>query len=320
MKIEKDVFNSGIFGINMGNIIEYSPEDSNKEISETIQKSCVEGYDHLAVKIAADNNRLVNCFLGEGFYIVDSQVTFVIDVHLMGAELQKHNKNTTVSFHEIANEREKNFITTISKKAFTNDRFHSDFFLPKERANQYYMKWSNNCCEGLSDKVYVLTMNDKLIGYITLSFEEKNAIVGLAAITPEFRGKGMFSELIKHTIGELFDSGKERLFYGTQLSNSPVLSTMRGVDGRVFRCNHVLHYIKRNLHSSNHSVYKRVDNVEVTSDEKNNLYELTKEGFHLEETGIKFSTGKRQILSDGMDCVKSMPNDGKVMGGYYLLI
>ena len=319
MKIEKDVFNSDIFRINMGNIVEYSSEDSNKEISETIQKACIEGYDHLAVKIAANNNRLVNCFLREGFYIVDSQVIYVVDVRLMGIELQKHN-NTAVSFHEITNEREKNFITSISEKAFTNDRFHSDFFLPKERANQYYMKWSNNCCKGLSDKVYVLTVDDELVGYITLSFEEKNAIVGLAAIAPEFRGKGMFSELIKHTIGELFDSGKERLFYGTQLSNSPVLSTILGVDGRVCQCNHVLHYIKRDFRSSNHSVYNRTDNIEVKSDEKKKLYELTKAGFHLEETGIKLSSGKRQILSDGMDCVKIMPNAGKVMGGYYLLI
>lgn len=131
---------------------------------------------------------------------------------------------------------------SIAKNAYVLDQYHSDTFLDDSLCDHYYVEWIKNCCHGLADKVMVAEIQGKgVVGYISLNIGEDSATVGLAAVDERYRGLGCFTFLIGKTLHMLRIGGKNKLYYGTQLSNDPVLKTMGKFNGYVEYSNHVMH-------------------------------------------------------------------------------
>ena len=114
--------------------------------------------------------------------------------------------------------------------------------------DQYYAKWAGNCCDGLADKVMVVSLSDHSVaGYLTLNYKGETATVGLAAVDERFRGQGCFTVLIEKTLRMLQAEGVFTLYYGTQLSNLPVLKVMGRFGGKVIDSNHVMHLLLQRM-------------------------------------------------------------------------
>ena len=79
MKLVTDKFNSEIFGIKMGNIID-SIGNSEDTIRDLITVAKNDGYQHLNVKVPITDKKLTNQFLRLGFNLVDTQVMYKIKV------------------------------------------------------------------------------------------------------------------------------------------------------------------------------------------------------------------------------------------------
>lgn len=246
MRIVIDRFTSKAFGIKMGNI-EYedsshsiSPDDIDKIISEAI----AEGFSHLSLKIDFKEDRLKNFLLNRGFYLAGSQVMYQVNLDNIPEDDGLFQKPPhPLVFREIVGEEDILDIVRISRTAFKRDRFHSDPFLSPDKADVFYANWARSCCEGLSDKVFVLSTPDSgVIGYITISLDKGQAKVGLAAVDSKFRERGMFTLMISQTLYALKLLNIHDFYYGTQGTNTPVIKVMEKLNGEVYSCNHVLHF------------------------------------------------------------------------------
>lgn len=234
-----DRFNTEIFGINMVNLIDFDADITDKDVKDILWAALEKKYDNVCVKVDTGEKYLTNLFLSNGFELVDTQVLYSIPVHhshfykkVDGFFIKNYQNNDIDS------------ITKIAKVSFKNDRFHSDPFLPTEKSDTYYEKWAENLCKGLADEIYVVieqTTSD-VVGFLSITYKETIATVGLASIKPEYQGNGLFT----YMLSEIMKMQKvkpiiEYLYYGTQLSNIPVLRTMSKFNGFILSSNHVLH-------------------------------------------------------------------------------
>lgn len=243
MRIELDKFNSDIFGLMMGNIVDVSDLKSEEELSGIISDAKENGYQHLNVKVAVGEKGMTNMFLKNGFILVDTQVTYQINTKYSSAYERDWGGVflDDVVFRKYRS-RDKLQIESIARDAYSLDQFHSDEKLPSQLCDDYYVEWIRNSCKGLADKVMVLSCGDTIAGYITLKYREGGcASVGLAAVGKPFQQKGYFTFLIKQSLRMLYEEGIEYLYYGTQLANEPVLHVMSKYLGVPVSSNHVLH-------------------------------------------------------------------------------
>lgn len=234
MNIVTDIFNSEIFHLKMGNIVDLDCDITEKDVLKLIKSGRTEQYQHLNVKIPSSRKQTLNIFSRNGFDLVDTQLMYCL--RNSGREVMQRSKS--VSYREYV-EEDKKWIVRIAESAYILDQYHSDTALDDSLCDRYYAEWSKNCCEGFADKVFVAVLpNDRIVGYITLDYKKDCAIVGLAAVDEEYRGKGYFTFLIENTLKGI---GDKCLYYGTQLANTPVLKTMGRFGGVVEYSNHVMH-------------------------------------------------------------------------------
>lgn len=238
MRIEVDKFNSNIFGLKMGNVVDCAETIKAEDVRDMILSAKSNGFQHLNAKVSADKKEAVNIMLQNGFKLVDTQLMYQIDVKISeeywpdNIIFRSYRKDDCVQIADIARE------------AYTLDQFHSDKVLPSYLCDKYYVEWMNNSCNGFADKVMVLSRDTAIAGYITLNYEsDYSAVVGLAAIGKQFQHKGYFTYLIGETLKMLFEEGITRMMYGTQLVNRPVLHTMSRYSGIPIYSNHILHRI-----------------------------------------------------------------------------
>lgn len=239
MKLELDQFNSEIFGFNMGNVVEIDTNITLDSIDEVLFCAKKEGYKNLIAKVNTSDKSVLNCFIKKGFIIADTQIMYELKCNGQIAKgIQDTNSN--ILYREKIVE-DVNQIMSIARTSFVLDQFHSDEALNKESSDRYYEQWAENSCNGFADKVFVLAQSNKIIGFITLNINKDTAMVGLAAISNENRGKGLFNILIINTLQYLEKIGIHFLNYGTQLCNAPVLKTMARFGGVPISSNYVLH-------------------------------------------------------------------------------
>lgn len=78
MKILYDKFNSEIFQMQMGNIVDYPQELGTALLQQTVDRALDEGYGHLNVKVPVNYKRGGNVFLKFGFELVDTQLMYCL--------------------------------------------------------------------------------------------------------------------------------------------------------------------------------------------------------------------------------------------------
>ena len=240
MRIRQNQFNTEIFNMKMGDIEDLEGEVTQEDVQSMIECARIQDYQHLNVKIPIREKDKTNLFLRNGFYLVDTQLMFLLkskNVYVGGGTA------STVSYREFC-ENDKEWIMNIAQNAYILDQYHSDRALEKSLCDQYYARWAKNCCEGFSDKTMVIALPDnRVIGYITFDYKNGNAIVGLAAIEEAYRGKGLFSLMIEETLRMQKMNNIKKMYYGTQLSNIPVLKIMGRYGGTIEYSNHVMHFM-----------------------------------------------------------------------------
>lgn len=239
MKIVEDKFNSDIFGIKMGNVIDIDLCCTREDVHRLIKKANSARYMHLNAKVNSKNKISTNAFLAKGFELVDTQLMYSINTKNHIANESGRDK---LIFREYQ-KQDRAQIINIAKSAYVIDQYHSDSKLDNTLCDVYYSKWLENCCDGLAaDKVMVVVFpNNEVAGYITFNYQAETAVVGLVAVDERFRGRGIFTFLIDSTLRMLFEEKIKLLFYGTQLSNTPVLKTMGHFSGFIEYSNHVMH-------------------------------------------------------------------------------
>ena len=88
MKIAYDEFNSEVFGMQMGNIVDYLSPLSKENVRGIVKNAKDVGYRHLNVKVPTEDKITTNSFLNFGFNLVDTQLMYCLKTNRGGYKRQ----------------------------------------------------------------------------------------------------------------------------------------------------------------------------------------------------------------------------------------
>jgi len=230
-----DKFNSEQFNIKMGNCNIKAKDEIGKVVSVGRQ----EGYKHLATKISTGEIQLINELLENGFYLVDTLISYKFDfkydklpTYIIGDEIQICG----VEYSDI------NEIGKIAAESFSHDRFHNDKNLPDALCDKYYKNWAENSCRGFADIVLVAKNNKgDILGFITgKQYEDTCGAIVLNAVKKSARGKGVYTALV-YEIMRYFNDKVDVLTVGTQINTYAAQRTWAKLGFKVYDSKYVLH-------------------------------------------------------------------------------
>ncbi|MFB4163954.1 GNAT family N-acetyltransferase [Alteribacillus sp. JSM 102045] len=96
-------------------------------------------------------------------------------------------------------------IIAISKGAYDHGRFHRDFKLERNGADQRYDNWLNQLYD--EGNVWGLLYEDDLAGFFAFS---KNQVL-LQAFKPEYQGRGLAKYFWSRAVSSLFEEGHKEI-------------------------------------------------------------------------------------------------------------
>jgi len=114
-------------------------------------------------------------------------------------------------------------VQDICRHAFTHGRFHRDFNLPDELADQRYIQWLNQL--HTDGGVIGLLYEGQLAGFIAHQMDENrhDALV-LHALSESFRGRNLAKYMWSRACSYRFSQGAEQLSSSVSAANLPVLN------------------------------------------------------------------------------------------------
>jgi len=188
-----------VFGMDTYEIIAPSKD-------ELIAATCIPG--HYTARIEPLSSKQ---WLHEyGFYYCDTLIEPCCTVKRFSAHY-----DTAVSVNQ---DIALSHLLTICHGAFSHDRFHRDFNLPIEKADQRYDIWLSQLYH--AGQVHGLLYQGELIGFIAV---DKNKLI-LHAITESIRGRGLAKYLWTPVCRLLFDQGYDEIISSVSATNLAIVN------------------------------------------------------------------------------------------------
>jgi len=197
--IKSTPWDTAAFGIPTWELTEYSKEALQ-------QAAHIVGHFTLKVDPLADKRLLYE----HGFYYCDT----LIEPHCDATRLRAVQHPDASITKEINAEQ----ALAICHSAFSHGRFHRDFNLPKNAADQRYDNWLKQLLD--ARQVYGLYWNGDLAGFIA---HTGNQLV-LHAVGEKYRGKGYSKYWWSAVCSELLASGHENVKSSVSSSNTAALN------------------------------------------------------------------------------------------------
>ncbi len=135
-------------------------------------------------------------------------------------------------------------VLKISQDAFLYSRFFNDPYLPKEKAQNIYVHWTN-CAFENSEKYFVITeITNKVVGYLLFSINIKQSFVTieLIAVDKTFRGQNIGKLLIAGLEFFAYEKGIKLIKVGTQTDNVSAVRFYNACGFQYASCNSIYHY------------------------------------------------------------------------------
>lgn len=231
MKIVLDKYNSKIFGMKMGNILEFDFEKDVKHLNSHIKKT---DFNHLSIKIDTNSKETFNFFIKNNFYLVDTQVTYKLLIKNNQFERSPNVRGALIE--------DTKKILEIAEQSFIIDRFHSDPNLSFNLSNKYYQQWSENLLNDEDTISYIYQIEDDVVGFSFWKLEGDISRLILVAVSNDYRGRGIYSKMISHFLNEYNDK-IDIVLMGTQINNYPVHKYWSKIGATIIESNYVLHKV-----------------------------------------------------------------------------
>ena len=252
-------WDSDIFGLPMAKVDLYvSGEDHRESLSvaaallEAAEELCVEGaIRHLSCKVDTLDLPAIHALERCSFRLMDTVTTFSIDPN------QIANVPPSRADVEMREMRAEDLpqLSDLSRTAFTNrrdisTRFTSDPRLV-ERAGDLYAQWLENSYRGeRADAVIVADVTGRPIGFITCKLPDEPSKRGLGArigsiplnaVDREYRGMGVYRQLVSEALGWFRQRGVDYVEIRTQVQTLGVHRTWQQLNGRLVNSDHAFH-------------------------------------------------------------------------------
>lgn len=212
-----DNFDWGVFGFKVGKITDIdssgSPEVLTNRIKSLIKELIKNRVSYATYRVSSNNFPVVHALERAGFLLVDGLINLAIDIPSVDSEVSPEIRE--------ARRGDLQELKKLTSGLYSFSRIDNDPIIPKNKANEFYVRWIENSILGkASDLVLVWEEDRKILGYITL---QKKGQIPLLGVSKEARGKGISKKLIRTSFSKFKDWGLGSVTIETQMGNVPAL-------------------------------------------------------------------------------------------------
>jgi ribosomal protein S18 acetylase RimI-like enzyme len=219
-------------------------------IDELLRSLVKRGTQCVVCKVQSDEPALVHALEQRGFLLMDTLVDFVFDFSRTPLETINLPRRDPELKIRPAAPQDLSALMAINEKAFGAyfGRYHADPQLPTGAATKIYAEWVRSAFEGWADWILVTEVDDKIAGYglwrKPLEIETKNSLpvahYDLAAIDPEFRGRGLWTALMLDGM-RIAREFAQYIIGPVHVTNYPVQHSLQKFDWRSSGARHSFH-------------------------------------------------------------------------------
>ncbi len=220
MQVQKDIWLSDIFALPVFNV----KSDSGHIFD--LPSHCF-AYS----KIGVDDIISMKNLSTKGFYVVDTNVTFIA------------NRAKNITFPSDikirkAKPKDESAVREIATNSFTKTRFHADPSIDNKIANKIKEEWAGNYFSGArGDEMIIAELNGKVIGFNQILIKDGIATIDLIAVDKNYQGLGAGKKMIAE-----LQKSYSVMRVGTQLANNDSIAFYEKMGFSFERASYVLHY------------------------------------------------------------------------------
>jgi GNAT superfamily N-acetyltransferase len=219
-------------------------------IDELTRSLADRGTQCLVCKVHSSELAAIHALEQRGFLLMDSLLDFVFDFSRTPLEeinAPRRDKQSTIRRAEPG---DLSALMAINEKAFAGyfGRYHADPLMPPGTATKVYAQWVRSAFQGWADWILVAEVDGTIVGYglwrKPLEIEARNSLslahYDLAAIDPEFLGRGLWTALMFD--GMNIARNYARYLVGpVHVCNYPVQHTLQKLGWRISGARHSFH-------------------------------------------------------------------------------
>ncbi|MBN1955888.1 MAG: GNAT family N-acetyltransferase [Anaerolineae bacterium] len=203
-----------------------------RETAEALAQAVVQavgqrGGHSIQARAPIDNLPAVHALEGTGFRTVEVTTTWLFDLNRSPIPAKQHP-----ALVRDVRPDDADALIALAHTAYapTPDRFHSDPHLSSRASSELYAEWMRNSLSGaLADHIAVALGDGQPVGYSTLRdlgdmggrCNVRIAQMGLGAMMPAYRERGLVTDVVIHHLEWLRRRGGELCIVGTQGNNIP---------------------------------------------------------------------------------------------------
>lgn len=174
--------------------------------SQLVQTLADRGTQFVVCKAQSSELAAIHALEQSGFLLMDTLLDFVFDFSRTPLEKIRFPERDGQLKIRPAKDTDLPVLIDINEKSFGDyfGRYHADPQMPAGTATRIYTEWVRSAFQGWADWILVVELDDKIAAYglwrKPRGAEERNSIgvahYDLAAIDPEFRGRGLWTALM----------------------------------------------------------------------------------------------------------------------------
>jgi len=230
-------------------------DDSGTEIlqdllDELTRSLADRGTQCVVCKVHSNELPAIHALEQRGFMLMDTLLDFVFDFsHTPLEEINPPRRDQQLTIRR-AKLGDLSALMAINEKAFTGyfGRYHADPQMPPGTATKIYAQWVRSAFQGWADWILVAEVDGRIVGYglwrKPLEIEAKNSLsvahYDLAAIDPEFLGRGLWTALMFDGMG-IARNHAQYLVGPVHVCNYPVQHTLQKLGWRISGARHSFH-------------------------------------------------------------------------------
>jgi len=194
-------------------------------IEQLIADAQAQGAWHLSVRVDSSDLSSLHVLETAGFITVDSILSYAMKIKCYEPPKIETDFEIRLATHEDAETT-----AELARQAYKHDRFHSDPFISKERANELHANWLRNSCSGRAADVVIIAEDESgLLGFVTCNLQRDTekafgqllGTIVLVATAPNARGRGVGYATTFAALEWFRSQGCGVVEVGTQLRNIP---------------------------------------------------------------------------------------------------
>ena len=222
-----------------------------QELLDELTRSLADrGTQCVVCKVHSTELPAIHALEQRGFLLMDSLLDFVFDFSRTPIEeINPPRRDKQLKIRR-AKPADLSALMAINEKAFTGyfGRYHADPQMPPGTATKIYAQWVRSAFQGWADWILVAEVDGRIAGYglwrKPLEIEAKNSLsvahYDLAAIDPEFLGRGLWTALMFDGMG-IARNYAQYLVGPVHVCNYPVQHTLQKLGWRISGARHSFH-------------------------------------------------------------------------------